>query len=261
MSSPNRRAPPIRLNASRGRLVAASLSAVSTQPDGRELELLVLAAIAPGGTSVGNLAVGLDQPPATVETAVARLAEGGLVEPGGDVVTLTESGRLVADRLRESWPATVSGPLTTIDFAPVARFVESLLPDTGARQAEERAARGRLLAADEDRNAAVNLLSDAYAQGRLSSAELEQRTGQALAARTYGELDAVLEGLQRPVRNHPVRKGVFWGVGVLSSPFVLMGTLLFLFGTDTGDHVAGLVFLVLLLPGLFALRRWAWPRG
>jgi hypothetical protein len=234
---------------------------VSTLPDGRELELLVLAAIAPDGSSVGNLALGLEQPPATVEAAVARLAEGGLVAAGADVVTLTDSGRLVADRLRESWPATVSGPLTTIDFAPVTRLVESLMPDTGAREAEERAARGRLLAADEDRNAAVNLLSDAYAQGRLSSAELEQRTGKALAARTYGELDAVLEGLQRPVKSHPVRKAVFWVVGVLSSPFVLMGTLLFLFGSDAGDHLGGLFFLVLLLPGLFALRRWAWPRG
>jgi hypothetical protein len=74
------------------------------------------------------------------------------------MVTLTESGRLVADRLRDSRPATVSGPLTTIDFGPVTRLVESLMPDNSAREAAKRAERGRLLAADEDRNAAVNLL-------------------------------------------------------------------------------------------------------
>jgi hypothetical protein len=45
------------------------------------------------------------------------------------------------------------------------------------------------------------------------------------------------------------------------SPFVLLGTLLFAFGTDLGDHVGGFMFLVLLLPGLFKLRRWAWPRS
>jgi hypothetical protein len=41
---------------------------------------------------------------------------------------------------------------------------------------------------------------------------------------------------------------------------VLLGGLLAAFGTDPGDHIGGLVFLVVLLPGLFALWRWAWPR-
>jgi hypothetical protein len=221
----------------------------------------VLAAVAPEGTRVDDLALGLEQAPATVEAAVSRLAQGGLLETSGDVVTLTDPGRLVAARLRDSWPATASGPVTSIDFTPLTRLVESLLPDNSARAATDQAERGRLLAADEDRNAAVNLLSEAYAQGRLSSAELEQRTGTALAARTYGELDAALEGLRRPVANHPVRKAMFWVVGVMMSPFLLMGTLLFLFGNDAGDHLGGLFFLVLLLPGLLALRRWAWPRS
>jgi len=56
-------------------------------------------------------------------------------------------------------------------------------------------------------------------------------------------LDEVLRDLGgwRPlVRSHPVR--------------------LALFGSDVGHHVGGLVLLVVLLPGLLALLRWATPR-
>ncbi len=109
----------------------------------------------------------------------------------------------------------------------------------------------------------MHLLSDAFSQGRLSSSEFEHRTGRALSARTYGELDDVLEGLgglQRPVRSHPVRKAVFWVVSLIFSPFVLLGAMALAFGVDAGDRFGGIVFLILLLPGLFALRRWAWPR-
>ena len=102
-----------------------------------------------------------------------------------------------------------------------------------------------------------------HAEGRLSSTELEQRTGSALAARRYGELDDVLQGLgglQREVKSHPVRRAVFGVVAFLSSPFVMVGGLFLAFGNDVDDHVFGLVLLVLLLPGLVVLWRWAWPR-
>jgi hypothetical protein len=120
-----------------------------------------------------------------------------------------------------------------------------------------------LLASDADRDLVVDVLSAAYSEGRLSSEELEQRTGRALAARTYGELDEVLRGLGGLpilVRSHPVRQAVFWVAAVLASPVVLLATLLFAFGSDVGDHVGGFIFLAALLPGLFLLRRWAWPR-
>jgi hypothetical protein len=42
---------------------------------------------------------------------------------------------------------------------------------------------------------------------------------------------------------------------------VLFGSMLLSFGEDAGDRLVGVFFLVLLLPGLFALRRWAWPRN
>lgn len=56
-----------------------------------------------------------------------------------------------------------------------------------------------------------------------------------------------------------MRKALFWAVALLSSPFVLVGGMLLFLGSDAGDHLGGLFFLVLLLPGLLALRRWAWP--
>ena len=49
-----------------------------------------------------------------------------------------------------------------------------------------------MLASDADRDTAVQILTVAFSDGRLSSSELEDRTGRTLAARTHGELDAVL---------------------------------------------------------------------
>ena len=243
--------------------LAVSLSDVLSQSDAGELELLVLATVAPEGSHTSALAEGLGQSTDAIQEAVARLVQGGLVHANGEVVTLTEAGRLAAATLRNSWPTIASGALSTIDFSEVARFVESWWPVNAERDAAEKAARDKLLAADADRDNAVSLLAEAFSQGRLSSDELDHRTSRTLAARTYGELDDALEGLgglQRPVKNHPVRKGVFFAIALLSSPFVLLGGMLLLFGSDLGDHVGGLFFLVLLLPGLFALRRWAWPR-
>jgi hypothetical protein len=43
-------------------------------------------------------------------------------------------------------------------------------------------------ASDSDRDAVVSDLSEHFQAGRLTAEELDQRTGQALAARTWGEL-------------------------------------------------------------------------
>ena len=45
---------------------------------------------------------------------------------------------------------------------------------------------------DEDRERAVTLLGEHHAAGRLSAEELDERAQRALAARTRGELDALL---------------------------------------------------------------------
>jgi hypothetical protein len=50
-------------------------------------------------------------------------------------------------------------------------------------------------ASDEDRRRVTDLLQAHFVAGRLDGAELEQRVGQALAARTLAELDALLADL------------------------------------------------------------------
>jgi hypothetical protein len=246
--------------------LAASLFDVVSQPDAGQIELLVLATVAPAGSKTTTIAQRVGLPAETIFSAVSRLAQAGLVETAGDYVTLTQTGRRAAVNARNNWPTTwtAGSQALPINLDEVARLIRSWWPVEADRASAADAARDELLASDADRDRVVHLLSDAFSQGRLSPGEHEQRTGRALAARTYGELDEVLQGLgglQRPVRSHPLRKTVFWVVALLSSPFVLFGSMLLSFGEDAGDRVAGVFFLVLLLPGLFALRRWAWPRS
>lgn len=225
---------------------------------------MVLTAVAPEGSTTNALAEQVGQPAETVRAAVRWLADAGWVEATGDSVALTPTGRMAAAQVQGSWPPLTAGLASSVDLGEVTRFFGSLWPADPERVVAEETERDRLLASDADRDGAVNQLSEAFSQGRLSRAELEQRMSAALSARTYGELDDVLQGLggmRREVRSHPVKKAVFWVVGALSSPFVLIGALFLAFGTDLGDRFYGLVVLVLLLPGLLALRRWAWPRA
>jgi hypothetical protein len=238
---------------------------VLTGDDAKVTELLVLASLTSAPASVPTLAEQIRQPVDVVQGAVAQMTAAGLVETTSGIVTLTPAGEHEAGRLVTSWPpGAAADVLAALDLSPVTRLVDSMWPNAAEREAAEAQERAALLAADTDRDAAVQQLSAAFAEGRLAAAELESRTSSALSARTYGELDAALQGLgglRRSARSHPVRKVVFWVMSVLLSPFLLMGALLFAFGSDAGDHLAGLTFLVLLLPGLFALWRWAWPRS
>jgi hypothetical protein len=62
--------------------------------------------------------------------------------------------------------------------------------------------RGKIRAADADRDHVVELLNTAYSEGRLSKDEYDGRLGSALSARTYADLDQVLTDL--PVPRSPV---------------------------------------------------------
>ncbi len=55
-----------------------------------------------------------------------------------------------------------------------------------------------LLVSDEQRERAVDWLQRAYAEGRLTEAELDQRLDQALAARTRKDLNLAFYGLVQP---------------------------------------------------------------
>jgi Domain of unknown function (DUF1707) len=63
-------------------------------------------------------------------------------------------------------------------------------------------------ASDADRDAVVAVLSEHFQAGRLTSEELEERTGRALCARTLGELDDLTTDLpvSRPPGPAPVAR-------------------------------------------------------
>ena len=82
-------------------------------------------------------------------------------------------------------------------------------------QGPAAAGRGRLRVGHADRERVIDTLKDAFTQGRLTRDELDARTSQALAARTYAELDAVtadIPGAPRldgpPASPVPARAGV-----------------------------------------------------
>jgi len=53
-------------------------------------------------------------------------------------------------------------------------------------------------ASDADREHAIGMLRDGYATGRLTLAELDERTGVALTSRTWGQLRGVTRDLPAP---------------------------------------------------------------
>ena len=61
----------------------------------------------------------------------------------------------------------------------------------GDEMAAGAAGRGRLRASHADREQVIDTLKAAFVQGRLSKDELDMRVGQALASRTYADLDIV----------------------------------------------------------------------
>jgi hypothetical protein len=65
--------------------------------------------------------------------------------------------------------------------------------------------RSTLRASDADREQVAERLRQATAEGRLLAEELEQRLGAVFAARTYGELDAVVADLPGPRGGTPAR--------------------------------------------------------
>jgi hypothetical protein len=141
-------------------------------------------------------------------------------------------------------------------------------------QEQADAERDALLVSDAERDQVCRRLAAAFSEGRITSPELDERTSRALAARTYGDLEDVMVGLEPPAATayHPVAPAaglparsvlprlVFWVVGLFTAPFILGGGAMVLFGDELSTTIFGLVMLTLFLPGLIALYRWAHPR-
>jgi hypothetical protein len=65
--------------------------------------------------------------------------------------------------------------------------------------------RGRLRASHADRERVIEVLQDAFVQGRLNEGELDTRVGQAFASRTYAELAALTADIPAALPRQPAR--------------------------------------------------------
>jgi hypothetical protein len=117
---------------------------------------------------------------------------------------------------------------------------------------------GRLRASHADREQVVDAVKAAFIQGRLSKGELDERVGQALAARTHAELAALTadipagQDLARPpeagraqLRNTAASRAVKSGVWAITAIILTVSVL----GTAAGQPGAAVilaVFIVLL---------------
>jgi len=117
----------------------------------------------------------------------------------------------------------------------------------------------RLRASDADRDAVVAGLSEHYQAGRLSTDELEDRTGAALSARTYGDLrglTADLPGPAAPARPAPAAQpasrpgragGYLVGVAVLAAALIIGGAVGLLGPGHHGTGAWAVVPVVLII--------------
>lgn len=139
-------------------------------------------------------------------------------------------------------------------------------------QIEADAAQDSLLASDTERDQVCRRLASAFSEGRITSAELDERTSQALTARTHGDLDAVMRGLTVPaVPAPPVPPAplgyappaaqaprsvnprmVFWIVCFFMAPSLLTGL--------SSQGPTGLIPVLVLGPILYLVYRRLYPR-
>jgi Domain of unknown function (DUF1707) len=166
--------------------------------------------------------------------------------------------------VRESVHARIPGPA----HVPVPTTFLSMI---GPRASlSEMARHGSLRASDADREQVVDRLRSAAGEGRLAAPELEHRVGTALAARTYGELDATIADLPGPRRQRRTAVSALRAHPVLllaAIPVVLVAVALLAAITVASLAIAAVLFIIgrrrtmYLGPGAFLLRHGAGARG
>ena len=120
----------------------------------------------------------------------------------------------------------------------------------------------QIRASDADRDAVVAALSEHFQAGRLTTEELEERTGQALAARTLGQLDELTADLPAPRTAAPPapvasrRRAGHLVLVPLVVPVAALAILAVVLGTSTGLHAWGAWWVIPV--ALLIARRMAW---
>ena len=129
--------------------------------------------------------------------------------------------------------------------------------------AQDRNRLPQMKASDADRDAVVAALSEHFQAGRLTSEELEERTGRALSARTLGELDEMTADLPalRPASPPPVTRPR--GPGYPGRPPIVaalagLAIVLAVLGASAGRHGWDIWWVIPV--GLLVARGLARPR-
>jgi len=112
-------------------------------------------------------------------------------------------------------------------------------------------------ASDAERTATAELLRQHHAEGRLDTAELEERIERCYAAKTRGDLDALATDLPGPQRRRPRRQRPRRATMPLA-PFVGIAVVIAL-AVTTDAHVLWLIWpLAFFTFGRFRRRRGPW---
>ena len=142
------------------------------------------------------------------------------------------------------------------------------MAEPGDHRAAAAGGRGRLRASHADREQAIEVLKDAFAQGRLTGDELDSRVGQAFESRTYAELAALTADLpadpaaapppRQPARAHDRAPGTHLvrNAAIGSGAGLIVAGALFLGAVALDDHaVVALLLLaafivIVVVPGV-----------
>ena len=126
---------------------------------------------------------------------------------------------------------------------------------------ESAARQGRFRASHADREQVVGVLQAAFVQGRLTTAELDERVGQALAARTYADLATLTADLPadptpavqpapapppapaRRLQNPAARRAVKAGAGAIGVAVIALCAVI----AVAGDPAAAVFIAVFML--------------
>ncbi len=108
----------------------------------------------------------------------------------------------------------------------------------------------QIRASDADRDAVVAALSEHFQAGRRTTEELEERTGQALAARTLGQLDELTADLPAPrpaappAPVAPRRRPGYPMLVPLVVPVAALAILAVVLGSSTGLRAGGVWWVI-----------------
>ena len=246
------------------------------------MQLRVLRAMTVGLDSVTGLQVSLNADEDDVRRALAQLVDSGLVGHAGTDAgagfSPTKSGAELGrtDGLLDVSTGKFGSTSLNVSFRVGHTPAEPTWTEVGnvvaqawsvartARTDETKLRDETLLISDEERESAVQGLSTAYGEGRMTLEEHDRRTDLVLHAKNRGDLDHVFSDLpDTPPTDGTAapwitRKVVFGVVALLTVPFLLLAVLMMTAENGgLGGVGLGAGLLVVLLPGLLALGWWA----